>query len=1173
MHEIRNWRLAVVGAICLMSLSQQTYAAIAGHVQFVSGNVQIVAPTGQSRTAQKGDAINEGDTLLSAPKSTAQVKMQDGGFIALRAETRLKFDQFRFSGKEDGEERSFFSLFKGGFRAVTGLIGRINKQNYRINTPAATIGIRGTDHETVVVAPNGNTTPSGTYNMVNVGETSMTTDMGTVNIRPGSGMGYSSGMNQQPVIRPLNPQLFGSTQEPSPQEGQGNGDQEGQGNGEQEGQGSGDQEGQGNGDQEGQGNGEQEAQNNGEQESQGGEADGEPQTQGGEGGTEDPAAGGDAAQGGEPSAGTATADAGTTDTSTVRESAVVDSGGGVATASPTTATAPVGGTGTAPAPVQDTVPVTLTDPNLGTLNLTTTTLTTTTGQTAPVTVGTVAVPYSQTDVAVAVAYHSMYGMGYYGSQSFVTAPANISPTGNPPSFTGFPTCLECGPTPSVSLPGAAGLIGGQAGAFATTGISFGRWSNAPVLQVTSPAYSFGPNTMYGVEGPWGLGVEGYLDSPIVWGTSTGPLSGTVTYLLEGGSAPTDWMGNTGTLNNLGLTANFTNQTVDATLNVTFNATNYVGSAVGMPINTYGPNGQGGTFYSSSAGMTVTNTSCPSCTGVWGDLNGAFTGQNYAGALVAYYIGDSDFGHYFDGTAALKRNSAVANGTPAPTGNFVVAQYGYLNTANSATVNANGMLSSMGWSWTDAASGTTYTSSRTVTCATCTGTTAPVSGIKYGSWDGAGSVTWIDRSPLSGRQFHWITGPAVDPPYLPEVLTGTITYTLDGATAPTNQNGVVGVLNSATLTVNFTKQVVGINLALAVNGHAWTASTPVGGESPLEYMGKASAKSGFHATSGNLGIGQLNVALDGVASTSWGQVSGQLTGNGLNGAVLQYDLSGQLPNGTFEEVAGVAALKATTAANTATPYRIVAFSAYDPAWMGSVTDGAYNNAARVTLDAAGNVTGFDAAKMGAYGGMAGYAASDVRALIGTATAVNRGADPVSGISWGRWQGGTINIVDRVTGAVSAMPNGQASLHWVAGPQMTGPVGLPISGTFNYVLAGGTTPTDQNGNLGVLNSASLSANFTAKTVNVGVNVTMTGHTLNASGVNVPIQSGGMFGASNMMMAVGNNNAPLTATCTGPSCGAVEATIQGAFTGATGNGAGMIYGINNGMQVISGVAAFHR
>ncbi|MDO8810700.1 MAG: FecR domain-containing protein, partial [Gallionella sp.] len=195
---------------CLAGMSQVAHAAVAGHVQFVNGDVQVTNSAGQTRPAKKGDAISEGDTLTSAPSSSAQVKMRDGGFVAVRADTKMKFDQFAFDGKQDGGEKSFFSLFKGGFRAVTGLIGQANKQNYKITTPAATIGIRGTDHETFLIVPGSplaQIAPTGAYNKVNVGETTLTTDKGTINVLPNQ-MGFAGGMNQAPQVQPINTKVF-----------------------------------------------------------------------------------------------------------------------------------------------------------------------------------------------------------------------------------------------------------------------------------------------------------------------------------------------------------------------------------------------------------------------------------------------------------------------------------------------------------------------------------------------------------------------------------------------------------------------------------------------------------------------------------------------------------------------------------------------------------------------------------------------------------------------------------------------------------------------------------------------------------------------------------------------------------------------------------------------------
>lgn len=203
-------------AACLALLSTAANAGIAGHTQFVYGNVKITNAVGQARTMQKGDAVHESDTVATAKGASAQIKMRDGGFIAIRQDSQLKFDSFVFSGKEDGNERSFFTLIKGGIRAITGLIGQKNKSNYRIGTASASIGIRGTDHETFVVVTGSEMAaiaPVGTYNKVNAGETTMTTDKGTINILPNQ-MGYAAAADQMPQLQPINLNLF--TVAPSP---------------------------------------------------------------------------------------------------------------------------------------------------------------------------------------------------------------------------------------------------------------------------------------------------------------------------------------------------------------------------------------------------------------------------------------------------------------------------------------------------------------------------------------------------------------------------------------------------------------------------------------------------------------------------------------------------------------------------------------------------------------------------------------------------------------------------------------------------------------------------------------------------------------------------------------------------------------------------------------------
>lgn len=210
---------SILLAACLMFTGQAAYAGIAGHIQFLNGNVQSTNSAGQTRVLQKGDAIHESDTVTTARGASAQIKMRDGGYVVIRPDSQLKFDSFIFSGEEDGSEKSFLSLIRGGIRAITGLIGKKNKKNYGITTLQSTIGIRGTDHETVVVEAGSElaaVAPVGTYNKVNRGETTITTTKGTISVLPNQ-MGFTGAADQMPQLQPINLNIFTVVPPPSPQ--------------------------------------------------------------------------------------------------------------------------------------------------------------------------------------------------------------------------------------------------------------------------------------------------------------------------------------------------------------------------------------------------------------------------------------------------------------------------------------------------------------------------------------------------------------------------------------------------------------------------------------------------------------------------------------------------------------------------------------------------------------------------------------------------------------------------------------------------------------------------------------------------------------------------------------------------------------------------------------------
>ena len=138
-------------------------AAPIGEVALVTGSVTAAAAAGgQARSLGKNDPIYEGQTITVGPNSYASLKFADGGRVLLRPDTEFAVESYRFAPRPAAAPAAaaaapppppaatgsaFFRLVRGGFRAVTGLIGQADQQAYRVTTPAATIGIRGTDYE------------------------------------------------------------------------------------------------------------------------------------------------------------------------------------------------------------------------------------------------------------------------------------------------------------------------------------------------------------------------------------------------------------------------------------------------------------------------------------------------------------------------------------------------------------------------------------------------------------------------------------------------------------------------------------------------------------------------------------------------------------------------------------------------------------------------------------------------------------------------------------------------------------------------------------------------------------------------------------------------------------------------------------------------------------------
>jgi len=208
-------------------LSSAMVFAEAGRVIFAYGDVTAEGENGIVRHLSKRSYVEVGDTIKTSNNAIVQMHMIDKAMIALRANTQFKIEEFHL-GKTKEEDSGIFSLLRGGFRAVTGIIGKRLKRSYIMRTITATIGIRGTDY-TARLCDNdcnsnfrdpsaGGTIANGLYVGVNEGGINVTNTLGTLSLDELQ-FGYVKDATTAPVALVSAPDfLYFNSKAPNPDE-------------------------------------------------------------------------------------------------------------------------------------------------------------------------------------------------------------------------------------------------------------------------------------------------------------------------------------------------------------------------------------------------------------------------------------------------------------------------------------------------------------------------------------------------------------------------------------------------------------------------------------------------------------------------------------------------------------------------------------------------------------------------------------------------------------------------------------------------------------------------------------------------------------------------------------------------------------------------------------------
>ena len=191
-------RLAIMKTLCkyvwlfffTLILSLPIHAKEVAEVINLLGVLKKKSASGEVVEMKKKDKVSVGDVLITGDGAYVQLKFIDKGEMIMRPGTEVTIADYGFDESNPKADKANLEIAKGGLRRLTGLIGkRGDKSADQLKTPTATVGIRGTVYETVVVLPNATQLDSnlapGEYFKTHSGSIAVTTPLGTIEIPAG----------------------------------------------------------------------------------------------------------------------------------------------------------------------------------------------------------------------------------------------------------------------------------------------------------------------------------------------------------------------------------------------------------------------------------------------------------------------------------------------------------------------------------------------------------------------------------------------------------------------------------------------------------------------------------------------------------------------------------------------------------------------------------------------------------------------------------------------------------------------------------------------------------------------------------------------------------------------------------------------------------------------------
>ncbi len=126
-------------------LASASDAESVGSVSLLIGEAWVVRSDGSQQTLQRGAQVRVGDRIETSANGHVHMRFVDNAAVSVRPQSSLEVQAYHFDPRRPELNEVRLRVEKGTSRSISGAATDADKSRFRLNTPIAAIGVRGTD--------------------------------------------------------------------------------------------------------------------------------------------------------------------------------------------------------------------------------------------------------------------------------------------------------------------------------------------------------------------------------------------------------------------------------------------------------------------------------------------------------------------------------------------------------------------------------------------------------------------------------------------------------------------------------------------------------------------------------------------------------------------------------------------------------------------------------------------------------------------------------------------------------------------------------------------------------------------------------------------------------------------------------------------------------------------